>query len=362
MSSTDSGICVEKLSQGSTKPQGKRPGRKPLDPSKLENTNDPKQKRKAQNRAAQRAFRDRKEKYVSELEDKIAELEEEKKDWAGRYEQETRSLRKRVEELEAENYVLKGTAFTFDFPLEKAKASAAQNTSNSPPKDTESDTFNSPQFSRDSSYPFESNSENNSTANSPPSLKEDSPSSLTKDSLFSTSFGDNASNSLFNDNNDIFSTAFPTTDDGKDTQQQFDQLLSEPIFDQSGGLTEFMNSAFTTNNLDPTLFTEYRLPSNATNDAGMEHLPPLFEGDMDDLGFSPVNSEPNITDIEHDRPSPCSENWKRLKKHPYFDDMDLTWLCEEMRTKATCRGSIYRLSEDDVDKVLKRLDSYSKLK
>ncbi|KAI8580474.1 hypothetical protein K450DRAFT_237210 [Umbelopsis ramanniana AG] len=361
MSSNDSGIS-DKLSPGA-KPQGKRPGRKPLDPSKL-NTNDPKQKRKAQNRAAQRAFRDRKEKYVSELEDKIAELEEEAADWAGKYEQETKNLKKRVEELEAENYVLKGTAFTFDFPLEKAKASATHTTtSHSPPKDAESDAFSSPQFSRDSSYPFESNSENNSTANSPPSLKEDSPNSVNKDSLFSTSFGDSTSNSLFNDSNDLFSTTFPTTsDDNKDTQQQFDQLLSEPIFDQSGGLTEFMNSAFTTNNMDPTLFTEYRLPTNAQIDTGIDHLPPLFEGDMDDLGFSPVSSEPNITDIEHDRPSACSENWRRLKKHPYFDDMDLTWLCEEMRSKATCRGSIYRLSEDDVDKVLKRLDNYGQLK
>lgn len=274
-------------------------------------------------------------------------------------EQETKSLKRRVEELEAENYVLKGTAFTFDFPLEKAKASA-QFGAGSPPKDNDTDSFSSPQFSRDSSYPFESNSENNSNADSPPSLKEDSPGSANKDSLFSTSFSE-SSTSPYNDN-DLFTTTFPPTDDSKDTQQQFDQLLSEPIFDQSGGLTEFMNSAFSTGNLDPTLFTEYRLPSNTHNDNGMDRLPPLFEGDMDDLGFAPINPDPNITDIEHDRPSACSESWKRLKKHPYFDDMDLTWLCEEMRTKATCRGSVYRLSEEDVDKVLKRLDSYSQLK
>jgi len=341
------------------KPQGKRPGRKPLDPSKLENTNDPKQKRKAQNRAAQRAFRDRKERYVSELEEKIAELEEEKKDWAGRLAKETSSLKKRVEELEAENYALKGTAFTFDFPLEKARASATQFGAGSPPKDSESDSLSSPSFSRDSSNPFESNSETNSNAHSPPSLEEDSPGSTHKDSLFSTSFSESSS-SPFNDN-DLFATSFPPIKESKDTQQHVDQLLSEPIFDQSGGLTEFMNSAFSTTNMDPTLFTEYRLPNDTPNDNGVDQLPPLFEGDLDDLGFAPVNPEPNISDIEHDRPSACSENWKRLKKHPHFDDMDLTWLCEEMRTKATCRGSVYRLSEEDVDHVLKRLDSYSQL-
>lgn len=296
------------------------------------------------------------------MEDKIAELEEEKKDWVGRMEKETKNLKKRVEELEAENYVLKGTAFTFDFPLEKARASTQfGGGAGSPPKDNESDAFSSPRFSRDSSYPFESNSENNSNAGSPPSLKEDSPSTNNKESLFSTSFSESSTTSPFNDN-DLFTTSFPPADDSKGTQQQFDQLLSEPIFDQSGGLTEFMNSAFSTANLDPTLFTEYRLPSHSFHDNGLERLPPLFEGEMDDLGFAPVNPDPNITELEHDRPSACSESWKRLKKHPYFDDMDLTWLCEEMRTKATCRGSVYRLSEDDVDRVLKRLDSYSQLK
>ncbi|KAI9800907.1 MAG: DNA-binding transcription factor yap1 [Piccolia ochrophora] len=46
----------------------KKPGRKPL-------TSEPTNKRKAQNRAAQRAFRDRKEKHLKDLEVKVADLE-----------------------------------------------------------------------------------------------------------------------------------------------------------------------------------------------------------------------------------------------------------------------------------------------
>ncbi|KAJ9151376.1 AP-1-like transcription factor [Pleurostoma richardsiae] len=46
----------------------KKPGRKPL-------TTEPSSKRKAQNRAAQRAFRERKEKHLKDLETKVAELE-----------------------------------------------------------------------------------------------------------------------------------------------------------------------------------------------------------------------------------------------------------------------------------------------
>ncbi|KAH3685563.1 hypothetical protein WICPIJ_003464 [Wickerhamomyces pijperi] len=49
-----------------------KPGRKPID-------TEPKNKRTAQNRAAQRAFRERKERKMKELEDKVTLLEDEKK-------------------------------------------------------------------------------------------------------------------------------------------------------------------------------------------------------------------------------------------------------------------------------------------
>ncbi|CAK7566426.1 MAG: DNA-binding transcription factor yap1 [Sporothrix epigloea] len=52
----------------STEKVPKKPGRKPI-------TTDSTSKRKAQNRAAQRAFRERKEKHLKDLEDKVAELE-----------------------------------------------------------------------------------------------------------------------------------------------------------------------------------------------------------------------------------------------------------------------------------------------
>ncbi|PNY23321.1 AP-1-like transcription factor [Tolypocladium capitatum] len=52
----------------STDKAPKKPGRKPL-------TSEPTSKRKAQNRAAQRAFRERKEKHLNDLETKVQELE-----------------------------------------------------------------------------------------------------------------------------------------------------------------------------------------------------------------------------------------------------------------------------------------------
>lgn len=76
---------------------------------------DPKQKRKEQNRAAQRAFRERKERHVAELQERIRQLEEEK---ASREDlvKENAMLKEKIRKLEEENYALKGTQFTFEFP------------------------------------------------------------------------------------------------------------------------------------------------------------------------------------------------------------------------------------------------------
>ncbi|KAG6127033.1 hypothetical protein E4U12_006121 [Claviceps purpurea] len=57
----------------STGKVAKKPGRKPL-------TSEPTSKRKAQNRAAQRAFRERKEKHLKDLESKVEELEKASQD------------------------------------------------------------------------------------------------------------------------------------------------------------------------------------------------------------------------------------------------------------------------------------------
>ncbi|KAF9168195.1 DNA-binding transcription factor yap1 [Actinomortierella ambigua] len=94
-----------------SKPAPKKAGRKPL-------TTEPTNKRKAQNRAAQRAFRERKERYVKSLEDRIKELEETHATKTSKeLEEENMSLKVLVQKLETENYFLKEQSFTFDFPI-----------------------------------------------------------------------------------------------------------------------------------------------------------------------------------------------------------------------------------------------------
>ncbi|KAG0369148.1 hypothetical protein BC939DRAFT_499869 [Gamsiella multidivaricata] len=96
--------------QADGKPAPKKAGRKPL-------TTEPTNKRKAQNRAAQRAFRERKERYVKSLEDRIKELEEMEPKSDSKLAEENMNLKVLVQKLETENYFLKEQSFTFDFPI-----------------------------------------------------------------------------------------------------------------------------------------------------------------------------------------------------------------------------------------------------
>ncbi|KAF8807169.1 hypothetical protein BYT27DRAFT_7099823 [Phlegmacium glaucopus] len=75
-------------------------------------------KRKEQNRAAQRAFRERKEKHVKDLEDKISELEAKNE----QAQNENENLRDLLARLRNENVVLKQSSFTFTAPKNPIKS------------------------------------------------------------------------------------------------------------------------------------------------------------------------------------------------------------------------------------------------
>jgi len=69
-------------------------------------------RRKEQNRAAQRAFRERKERHVKDLEDRVAELEDAQR----AKESENENLRDLLHRLQEENQNLKQQQFTFQVP------------------------------------------------------------------------------------------------------------------------------------------------------------------------------------------------------------------------------------------------------
>lgn len=99
----------EQKQQQPTTPQRKKPGRKPNPASPA--------LRKAQNRAAQRAFRERKERHLRELENTIKTLRESQYESLVKCQREYSHYRSLIEQLEAENSFLKEIAFTFECAL-----------------------------------------------------------------------------------------------------------------------------------------------------------------------------------------------------------------------------------------------------
>ncbi|CAE7133736.1 unnamed protein product [Rhizoctonia solani] len=127
-------------------------------------------KRKEQNRAAQRAFRDRKEKHVRDLEDKIEELEQK----FNTSESENSNLKDLLRRLQNENMMLKQSSFTFEFaPTDKSTSLAAT----SPTANTSSS------LSSAGTNPFTSPSHSHSSA-SPESTTANYVSKSPKHSLF----------------------------------------------------------------------------------------------------------------------------------------------------------------------------------
>ncbi|KAF9932119.1 hypothetical protein BGZ65_004596 [Modicella reniformis] len=89
----------------------KKPGRKPNPASPAV--------RKEQNRAAQRAFRDRKERHLQQLENMIKDLKDSQHHANIRFQRETQQLKGIIESLQSENYYLREVVFSFESALGK---------------------------------------------------------------------------------------------------------------------------------------------------------------------------------------------------------------------------------------------------
>ncbi|KAG0230365.1 hypothetical protein BGX31_005862, partial [Mortierella sp. GBA43] len=75
--------------------------------------------RKEQNRAAQRAFRDRKERHLHQLENMIKDLKSQHFLVISAYQREVSQLKGTIESLQSENYYLREVVFAFESALSK---------------------------------------------------------------------------------------------------------------------------------------------------------------------------------------------------------------------------------------------------
>ncbi|CAM0140108.1 unnamed protein product [Umbelopsis sp. WA50703] len=343
----------------------RKPGRKPMANTPTPASVDPKQKRKAQNRAAQRAFRERKEKYVKELEDRIAELESSQEKPSINLEKENQQLKELVQKLEAENYLLKGTAFTFDFPISKATnkpTSALVPDAGVQPSTLVRHDGVVPSSNQDAAWtpPSSAHDDSGSEASSPSNSTKTAETTPTPNSDKNTvptsfaSFGDlsaNALDSTIFDNNAVFDT----TAADRFMANNCPHLSTE----------ELENSS---------LFNQYRTPSSVIDNGTFSEtpMPPLFETDFDNYGAfaAPILTPKDDCQIsandllqlgyeaksasfvnpakEVDKMNPV-QAWEWLQQHPNFDEIEIDDLCDQMKKKATCSGT---LTKDEINDVI----------
>ncbi|CAO3634701.1 unnamed protein product [Cunninghamella echinulata] len=399
----------------------KRPGRKPLDKTltSTELALDPKQKRKAQNRAAQRAFRERKEKHVSELQERIKELEELASKNDEDLIRENQKLKEQLKLLQEENYALKDAKFTFEFPISNgnnnnndlstssslSSPTTTTNHTSSPSTMTTSTRHNSSSSSSVTSPLSNNNNDqqddlsgnsSSCTEQSPLSMgqEEDSDAPATK----TPSFQDDPSTFL------SFGTIPPS--------QDFD-FLAVPRGNGDGDKGFQHDSTFDIKKLfqgKDDLFTGYRAPPSTMDDFAADDflldgggLPALFGSDDTNLfGFSTTpttatTSTPSMTatdsltsPIQHQSPSnnnntsfnldqfylptegqvkkealeqtlyQAKENGIRAyevqQQLKQIPDFNLDVLCDDLKKKASCCESSYVLTQHDVESYLKCFD------
>lgn len=363
----------------------KRPGRKPLEKTPIvrheinlgENvliglnetlcfqdvSTDPKQKRKAQNRAAQRAFRERKEKFVAELQERIRQLEQENSTKNESLIKENEALKEKIRKLEAENYALKGAQFTFEFPYmgTRVQHSITANEHNSV-DDASRDSSNTTQNTSGQSFQSganDNNSNNDDRLSSGSSSREHSPQSSNSGHEEPLPFTTTTPTDLFAPTDTNFTSNYiPNPPD-------FDFLAvpSQPgqdLFDNNKGTT----ALFSSSNYN------YRVP---TIDDFLQNdtLPQLFGTDSDLFGLTapapfsadqePVSVDPSsfsVDNCDNKQVQPALQTLQNAKGRLAYDvtkelqatcpDFDLDALCEDLKAKATCSMSKHVVTEHDV--------------
>ncbi|KAK9238056.1 hypothetical protein V1525DRAFT_375852 [Lipomyces kononenkoae] len=329
----------------------KKPGRKLM-------TAEPSSKRKAQNRAAQRAFRERKEKHLRDLESRVAELEND----AHSMTTENQFLKKQVDRLQAElkeyrkrqstpssaksspnathNYV---TPFTFEFPLFGADPKFSQQAATKPGQAHPRSAATSPT----AIVPFGQSIFSASSPTSTITSSSSSPGMSTTSAAAKQSPA--CSVPKYGNEEDDFCAQLSMacgTRENPIPKAHANGILSPPAFEND-------------------LFSEYREPifSNTDEDFNLPELTPdeVFDtaGDATDTvagsGFS--KDEEMVVPADNKPLMGCTALWDRISMHPKFGDLDIDGLCSELRTKAKCSESGVVVTESDLNAALQKIES-----
>lgn len=294
-----------------------------------------KARRKAQNRAAQRAFRERKEKYVQELEGKIQQMEQAHKQERDRLLENNQNLTSLIQKLEAEVLSLKKVSPAMSDGKEETARSSFSG---------------SPQPSDQSSVDRE--------ATDVSVIREDAGRL-------------NKSGSQRSIGSRYCGTSCRTTKDGisfcaklkeEVCSSAFERLLSESIFDNSGEVN---------NAIEPVPIVTTEMSIGLQNDGDPQRGRKFSQFQKKFLIDSNENDEYDLSSgtseaFQHE-PHPdtlqsgkqlitCSQVWERLCEHPQFEEFDIEELCAQLKAKAKCSGSGPVIEEDELHEVLEALE------
>ncbi|KAF8002214.1 hypothetical protein HF325_003179 [Metschnikowia pulcherrima] len=379
------------------KKQHTKPGRKPIE-------TEPKSKRTAQNRAAQRAYRERKERKMKDLEDKVSLLEDDRmraeaqiellKSELSRYRGHTDFSDLKLASVKREPSDRNNSLqeFTVGFPWAKKNSVGSESRSNASSNhlpdltiffEEELDPFCTslneacgtrykpiPKYHRDSqSYPQQQEVKAPelpaSSADSPfqslftPNL--DLPDPLfnsTGESTFNfsldNSYGKGTPMALFNDAN-------------FDVNLALGNLSNDPVennahsFGEADSLVGLVSeeSAYDPYNLVNTdfNFNEFVKSSYAGSESSQNNS--LVDGNKPASSVTSFNSPAILEGDEKEEvvPAPaetlkCSEIWDRITAHPRYTEIDIDGLCSELKSKAKCSEQGVVLNADDVSTLI----------
>ncbi|ORX50124.1 hypothetical protein DM01DRAFT_1337795 [Hesseltinella vesiculosa] len=312
---------------------------------------DPRARRKEQNRQAQRHFRERKERYVKELEEKIRKMEKNHAAALAAMHSKNQALIQRIRQLEnqfglspSHDLIDSGDDNVDAMEMDKTMISAMEATSL---QDPHHDMYSSP----DQSQPNDDDE----------MMMEDDLESHHNSTLSPAAIQSVASNTCETAEaciRDKDGVSFCERLKEEVCTSAYDQLLSESLFDASGSLDISVTSRPV-----PIVTQDLRPSSNPS------HTPKLEQDHLDTndpisllnrLGQTLIKEHFDLpphpdTLLPNTKLVTCSEAWKKLSSHPRFDSIKTDMLVKRLRHIAKCSSSGPVFTESELNQVLQEL-------
>lgn len=316
---------------------------------------------------------------MAELQERIRQLEEENTSRNENLLKENERLKEQLKKLQEENYALKGTPFTFEFPPKPESSPNANDAKNPSPNSYRSTSHSSRSSADDSAHTREGDSSNHgitSCSSSSSGSEHNSPEpdlSLPDQQII---FGP------------LSTQPHQSSEQLPQQQQQQQQNQDQaPFYQQSidpytlfGSLSslpsgdglDFLNGLSAPEiKSNDAIFTDYRVPASSDNFLFQnDTLPPLFGTDVDLFGLNvpaPFSADlepsaPLAGDDEAQRQQMvmatlmqakgqsrrCQELERDVQKH--CPDFNLDSLCDDLKKKATCSESVF--TDHEVDQLI----------